>query len=178
MQKRPVDSGGGGPPGGPKRATFNPPKRVAGWGGGGGPSSAAPAKAGNAESGAGVLAALERTMHIPAANDVAGMLGAAPPRGVGGGGAAAAAQEARAARLAQQRAARATDAAAMHTCCMGAPSEMGSCAVASTADGCATSSAPTAATGAKAGVAEAVAMLANIKKTMPGPRYQKVCSQL
>lgn len=178
VQKRPADSGGG-HAATHKRATFNPPKRLPGRAAGGPPLSAGPAKAGNAESGAGVLASLERTMHIPAAMDVAGMLDCGPPRGGAASQvatSASATQEARAARLAQHRAARAADDAAMHACCMApADSEMGSCVGgACDAGGVAVASSSVKAEGAKSTVAEALAMLADIKKTMPAARYQQV----
>lgn len=176
VQKRPADSSGG-HAAGYKRPTFNPPKRMPGRVLGGPRSGAGPVKAGNAESGAGVLAALERTMHIPAAMDVAGILDCGPHRGGSTPLAAASASATREARLAQQRAARAADDEAMYQACCMAPadSEMGSCAGGPwDAGGAGMASSAVNAEGGTSTVAEALAMLAEIKKTMPTARYQQV----
>eukprot|EP00892_Ulva_mutabilis_P011430 jgi/Ulvmu1/865/UM100_0016.1 len=162
--------GAGGAPEGPvkKRMAFNPPKRAPGAvAAGGGPS-----RAGAAENGAGVLSALERTMNVPAAVDVCGVLDHTDPRRYGRPpprpAAAADSADARAARLAQQRAARAAEGVEAQMCCMAERVGGGGTAgVAGETD----SKVKVEAAG-KGGAA--VGMLADLKQSMPAPRYKKV----
>ena len=184
VQKRPPP--GGDPQGtGRKRAAFNPPKRAPGQVGGGAGYAGGPSKAGAAESCASTPAPLERSMHVPAAMDVSGVLdhtskrryGCPPQRSAAAAAAdVTGATDARAARLAQQRAARAAEDADAQMCCLaesGAGGGAGGCCgTAGDADG-----QVKAEVAAKPKGDPAVEMLTELKKTMPAERFQKVCSE-